>query len=177
MIRPTPHHTTGPFFPAQFITAGENQLQPEGGAFFAEPLVLEGRVLDGQARPAVNVIIELWLPDGHWCRTWTDVEGRYCFHGFKPKPTPSAVDPAWVRPPFFRVLLLGSGIMRPLSTEVFFPGEPLNQHDRQLIAVDPARRDRLIAVAAGDAAGTSDARLYRFDIVLQGRDETPFFED
>jgi len=170
---PTPHHTTGPFFPGEFIAPSESRLESAREA----AIELAGRVLDGRGRPAVNVIVELWLPDGRWGRTWTDGEGRYRFLACEPHSTESGVDPAWLRPPFFRLLLVGSGIMRPLVTEVFFPDEPLNEGDRQLVAVAPERRHRLIAVAEGAPSTDTGARRYRFDIILQGPDETPFFED
>jgi len=170
---PTPHHTTGPFFPGGFIAPGENRLGPAAGS----TSTLGGRVLDGCGRPAVNVIVELWLPDGRWARTWTDGDGHYHFRASMPEASDSGTDPAWRRPPFFRLLLLGSGIMRPLVTEVFFPDEPLNEHDRQLAAVAPERRHRLVAAAESSASSDPGGRDYRFDIILQGPDETPFYED
>jgi protocatechuate 3,4-dioxygenase beta subunit len=173
----TPHHTTGPFFPAQFIAAGENDLtRLPGSAAEARgrKLRLEGRVVDGMGQPAVNVILELWQADARgvfhdpadprfaerdpgfagWGRTWTDEEGRYRFLTVMPGPYPSGTDAAWIRPPHLRLLVLGSGIMRPLVTEVFFPGEPLTAGDRLLAAVaDPERRARLSR--AGGRAGLS----------------------
>jgi protocatechuate 3,4-dioxygenase beta subunit len=68
--------------------------------------------------------------------------------------------------------------MRPLVTEVFFPGEPLNVGDRLLSAVvDARRRARLLAVPESAGREPGDPLAFRFDIVLQGERETPFFED
>ena len=51
MAGPTPQHTTGPFFPSQFIRPGDNDLTRSGeGAARAggQLVVLEGRVTDIQ---------------------------------------------------------------------------------------------------------------------------------
>jgi protocatechuate 3,4-dioxygenase beta subunit len=68
-------------------------------------------------------------------------------------------------------MVLGSGVMRPLVTQLFFEGEPLNEQDRQLAAVaDPAVRRQLVLAPVG-------LGRYRFDIRLQGSGETPFLSD
>jgi protocatechuate 3,4-dioxygenase beta subunit len=58
---------------------------------------------------------------------------------------------------------------------MYFPGDPLIPHDPILQAVpDPAARQRLIAAFDLDLTREGFALGYRFDIILRGRDSTPF---
>jgi protocatechuate 3,4-dioxygenase alpha subunit len=184
--RPTPHHTTGPFFPGRFIPEDDRDLtrhSPSTG----RRIELSGMVTDGQGTPAVNLIVELSQADQHgrfqldrrqaftgWGRTATDREGHYRFITIMPGPyqaspkrgrSPSS---PWIRPPHLTLLILGSGIMRPLVTEVFFPDQPLNDGDLQLRLVPARLRARLFARQA-------EPDRFTFDIRLRGPNETPFF--
>ena len=58
---------------------------------------------------------------------------------------------------------------------MYFPDEPSNDTDRTLLCVPMHRRPTLIAYAASPVDRADGARVFRFDIVLQGRDETVFF--
>jgi protocatechuate 3,4-dioxygenase beta subunit len=184
---PTPHHTTGPFFPRRFVpdrqsdlTRVDDRAEPARGV----PLELFGTVRDGRSRPVVNAIVELHQADGQgrrgterdpafagWGRAWTDSAGGYRFLTLKPGPYRVPARGGWIRPPHFTVVVLGSGIMRPLVTEIFLPGEPENAGDRQLARVPARLRPRLLAALVESAP----ILKYRFDLVLQGRGETPFF--
>ena len=73
--------------------------------------------------------------------------------------------------------MLAIGLTRRLVTTVFFGDAPDAVHDPVLDCVpDRAARRRLFAVRdpALDAGGVLG---YRFDIVLRGENETPFFVD
>ena len=78
-----------------------------------------------------------------------------------------------LRCPHINVMVLAIGLTRRLVTTVFFADAP----DPVLECVtDAAARGRLIAKrdAALDSTGVPG---YRFDIVLRGENETPFFLD
>ncbi len=186
---PTAHQTTGPFFPAQFIRPADRDLTGGPGHRMAdEAHYVYGQVCDADAKPAVNVIIEIWQasPAGRfddpdfagWGRTWTDRDGFYSFTTVKPGPYP-------VRPrsdrwfaPRISVRLIGSGLMRPLLTCLYFPGEALNETDPQLAAIrSAAARRRLIAVAAPHASAPPDTQAVRFDVCLGGRNASTFLEE
>lgn len=159
---PTAHITTGPFFPAQFIRPEDADLARGD----TTAMTLVGRVTDARGSPCVCAILEIWQMDtagkaGLWGRTWTDKDGTYRFRTVKPA--------AGDRAPSINVTLHASGLMRPLVTQMFFPGEARNETDPQLQLVPADRRALLIARLEADAL--------RFDIALGGPGETPFFED
>jgi len=165
---PTAHITTGPFFPAPFIRPEDADLT-RGGQIAGTVVTLTGTVTDARGSPCVCAILEIWQADaagtsGCWGRTWTDTAGAYRFRTVKPGSTRQD------RPPYINLMLHASGLMRPLVTQMFFPGEPLNERDPQLSQVPPARRNLLIAQSEPDG-------ILRFDIAFGGPTETPFFED
>jgi protocatechuate 3,4-dioxygenase alpha subunit len=172
----TAQQTTGPFFPAQYIRAEDTDLAATASA--GDPIALVGRISDAHDKPAVNVIVEIWQADAQgrygtaafrgWGRTWTDRDGAYRFRIIKPGSYAVRASNR-TRAPHVTLTLLASGLMRPLVTQLFFPGEALNAEDPQLVLVPARLRPRLIAQAEADG--------YRFDIKLSGRDETPFLED
>ena len=173
---PTAQQTTGPFFPAQYIRAEDTDLAGTRAA--GEPIALFGRITDALGKPAVNVIVEIWHADAQgrygtaafrgWGRTWTDRDGIYRFRTLKPGGY-AVPESNRTRAPHITLTLLASGLMRPLVTQLFFPGEALNAEDPQLMLIPARLRPRLIARAEEDG--------YRFDIKLSGNDETPFLED
>ncbi len=161
---PTAHITTGPFFPEQFIRPEDADLTRAGEA----AITLTGRVTDARGTPCVCAILEIWQADaagryGRWGRTWTDRDGLYRFRTIRPAGVEQYA-------PCINVTLHASGLMRPLVTRMFFPGEPSNGSDPQLALVPEARRSRLVTRPEGDG-------VLRFDIALGGPDETPFLED
>ncbi len=71
--------------------------------------------------------------------------------------------------PHLNVTVFMRGLLKQLSTRIYFPGEPLNAQDAILRRVPAARRATL--VARRKAKG-----LLEWNIVLQGRNETAFFD-
>jgi protocatechuate 3,4-dioxygenase alpha subunit len=54
-------------------------------------------------------------------------------------------------------------------TRIYFPGEPANATDFALSLVDPARRATLVATKSGSSK-------FEWNVVLQGANETVFFD-
>jgi len=175
----TAWHTTGPFFPAAFIGPADGDLTVgrDGSPIDGDAIEIHGQIVDGEGQPVVNVIVELWQADPAgrrsgatdrfrgWGRVWTDGKGCYHFRTFRPgRPEGS------VRAPHLCFRLLGSGLMRPLETEAFFPDETA-AGDPQLAAIDAALRSRLMLVPEPTPGH------FRFDIRLRGEGETPFLEE
>ena len=198
---PTAHQTVGPFFPAQFIRPSDNDLAGlTDGRPRAEgaPCLIFGTVRDINDAPAINVILEIWQanaagrfnhPDDRssapidphftgWGRTWTDRDGSYRFTTVKPGGYPAGKRSNRWFAPRIAMTIVGSGLMRPLVTCLYFPDDPLNDGDPQLEAIrDPHARRQLILVPDRHDAAPAGVPAYRFDIKLGGKQATPFLVD
>ena len=73
--------------------------------------------------------------------------------------------------PHINVLILMRGMLKQLTTRVYFPDDPANADDTVLQSVSADRRNTLVAQRV---AGKSDA--LKWDVRLQGEGETVFFE-
>lgn len=195
----TPSQTVGPFYPQALIGPGEDDLACKiaGGARAqGTPIIVSGRVFDVAGKPVRGALVEVWqanmwgkyehpvdqtpapLDPGFkgYGRMLTDAEGRYRFRSIKPGAYPNPGYDDWMRPPHIHFSIFGAGVMQRLITQVYFPGEALNDIDPILNGIeDLAARASLIARAL---APEPDGSLgFEFDIVLRGSGETPFFVD
>ena len=182
----SPGCTTGPFFPREFSDGNEDLTHRDNATAQGQHIILAGRVLEVGAKPTQNMVVELWQPDHqgvfrhsldprcaqadpgfwNWGRARTNKDGWYRFRTILPG-TPEG------RAPHINCAVLGIGLTRRLITTIFFSNAP----DPVLEAVPNALlRDRLIAKPdpSLDADGLSG---YRFDLILRGDNETPFFLD
>jgi protocatechuate 3,4-dioxygenase, alpha subunit len=186
--KPTPSQTIGPFFGPALIRPGfERLVQP---ATRGERVTIEGRVLDGDQAPIGDAMIEIWQANAEgryrhhadtqeklldesfhgFGRTATDEDGWYRFHTIKPGPVPGAG--MTLQAPHINVAIFARGLLTRLVTRIYFPDEPLNASDAVLGAVELERRATLIA-RRGESP-TADA--LQFDIIMQGKNETVFFD-
>ena len=163
MAGPTPSQTVGPFFAFGLCQRPRDELvDPARG----DAIRLGGRVLDGAGAAVFDAMVEIWQADedgGHrdgfgWGRCGTDADGRYEF---------VTVKPGGEGAPYATLLVFARGLLKPLMTRVYFPGEPANEDDPLLAALTDAERAGLTAAAGPDGA-------YRFDIHLQGEHQTTF---
>ena len=171
----TPGQTIGPFFGYALPFERDNELVPPGSP---GAIRLHGTVFDGAGAPVPDALLEIWQADTDgvvpsatgslrrdgwtftgWGRASTDDEGRYTFSTVKPGVTQAG------SAPFFAVTVFARGLLNRLFTRVYLPGEQLAS-DPLLASLPERRRDTLIAVA--------DEHGLRFDIRLQGDDETVF---
>ena len=159
MILPrTASQTVGPYYTLGLCRRPENQLaHPSRG----DAVELAGQLFDGKGVPIVDGLIEVWDAAGRrWGRSGTDAEGRFSFVVTKPDALPGQA-------PRLDVFVFARGLLRHQLTRIYFPDEAeANDRDPLLSSLDPGRRATLIAAA--DPGG------YRFDIHLQGDDETVF---
>jgi protocatechuate 3,4-dioxygenase beta subunit len=121
---------------------------------------LSGTVMTRRCRPVSRILLDLWHADqngdydnsgfryrGH---IFTDTEGRYQFRTIMPGPYPG-------RTRHYHVKVISTG-RQLLTTQLYFPNEPLNRRD------DFYRPDLLMRTAdAGDAMAA------RFDFILDIR--------
>jgi protocatechuate 3,4-dioxygenase beta subunit len=154
-----------------------------------------GRVLDGNGRPVPHTLVEIWQanasgryrhPRDDWPgaldpnftgagRAASDADGRYLFVTVRPGAYPwKNHRNAW-RPAHIHFSLFGQSFSQRLVTQMYFPDDPLFFQDPILNSIpDPAARQRLIARYDHDATRPEWALGFHFDIVLRGRDATPF---
>jgi protocatechuate 3,4-dioxygenase beta subunit len=92
----------------------------------------------------------------------------------KPGAYPVPETGGWWRPPHVHFSVWGRIWLSRLVTQMYFPGEPLNDADAILNGSrDPAARERCIARLAPTAKGPENALVYDYQIVVRGRKATP----
>ena len=82
-----------------------------------------------------------------------------------------------MRCPHLNLMVLAIGLTRRLVTTAFFPEQADPGSDPILNSVvDPIARGRLLA-QRDSSSDEGVVTAYRFDLILRGPDETPFFLD
>jgi protocatechuate 3,4-dioxygenase beta subunit len=193
MLAQTLSEITGPLFGHDLIKANDFDLTKQHAADpIGERIVVGGRVLDANARPVANTLVEIWQanaagryphkrdnhnapvdPNFTGCgRTMTDSEGRYRFVTIRPGEYPWRNNyNAW-RPAHIHFSLFGPAFVTRLVTQMYFPGDPLLEYDPMYMGIpDERARRRLISTFDWESTIPEQALGYRFDIVLRGRDE------
>lgn len=186
---------TGPLFGHDLIKANDFDLTKQHAANpIGERIAVSGRVLDANARPVANTLVEIWQAnaagryphkrDNHNApmdpnftgagRTMTDAEGRYRFVTIRPGEYPWRNHyNAW-RPAHIHFSLFGPAFVTRLVTQMYFPGDPLLEYDPMYTSIPDERARRcLVSVFDWETTIPEQALGYKFDIVLRGRDETP----
>ncbi|WP_137145339.1 protocatechuate 3,4-dioxygenase subunit alpha [Mycolicibacterium sp. CR10] len=175
LLAPTPGQTIGPFYGYALPYDRGHELVPPQSA---GAIRFHGTVTDGNGQPVRDVMLEIWqaAADGMvprsagslhrdgwtftgWGRASTDDDGHFSFSTVEPGPT----EPG--KAAFIMMTVFGRGLLNRLFTRAYVPGPALDD-DPLLSSLPASRRDTLIAKR--DAAGL------RFDVSLQGPDETVF---
>jgi protocatechuate 3,4-dioxygenase, beta subunit len=164
--------------------------EPQG-----ERIIVAGRVVDEQGRPIPHTLVEVWqcnaagrylhARDDHPApldpnfsgagRTLTDADGRYRFTTIKPGAYPWRNHPNAWRPAHIHFSLFGHSIASRLVTQMYFPNDPLFPFDPIFNSIpDERARQRLVSHFDLGLTRPEWALGYRFDIVLRGRESTPF---
>lgn len=190
---------TGPVFGHDDIDPGDNDLLSNyarpGESPIGERIILHGRVLDENARPVPNTLVEIWQanaggryrhkkdtyiapidPNFGGCgRTLTDGDGCYHFRTVKPGAYPWRNHINNWRPAHIHLSVFGTGFVQRLITQCYFEGDPLIPHCPILRTVpDPQAIEQLVATLDLNATIPLDTVAYKFDIVLRGRRSTLF---
>jgi protocatechuate 3,4-dioxygenase beta subunit len=196
IIPQTLSELTGPVYGYDKIGPLDNDLtRQHAGPPQGERIIVEGRVLDGDGRPVPHTLVELWQAnaagryihkvDQHPApldpnfsgagRTVTDADGRYRFVTIKPGAYPWRNHPNAWRPAHIHFSLFGQNFTTRLVTQMYFPGDPLQPIDPIFNSVPDARaRERMISRFDLDLTQPEWALGFRFDMVLRGRDATPW---
>jgi len=183
----TASQTVGPFVSLSFGSSCVDNLAVAGVS--GVPAIIRGRVLDGDANPVGDAVIETWQANAHgkyahpddvqekllegkfrgFGRVLTDGNGGFQLTTIKPGPVPG---PGGIpQAPHVVVVVFMRGLLRHLVTRIYFPDEPANADDPVLKLVPAGRRASLIA---SKPAGGGDA--LEWNVVLQGPHETVFFD-
>ncbi|MFK3972848.1 protocatechuate 3,4-dioxygenase subunit alpha [Pseudomonas sp. NPDC087358] len=195
ILSETPSQTAGPYVhiglaleaagnPAREQEIWNEMARPEAPG---EHIVLLGHVYDGNGHLIRDSFLELWQAnaDGEYDaeydvskafngfgRTATTDEGEWLARTIKPGMVRNAAGVPMA--PHINVSLFARGINIHLQTRLYFDDEAQsNAADPVLNLIEqPQRRQTLIAKRC-----TVDGKLaYRFDIRVQGEDETVFFD-
>jgi len=185
----TPMQTVGPFYPVlrpldddMDLTVLKGKRRPAQGKL----IHLTGRVLDSRGEPVKGARIELWQANAHGRYAHpadinpapldpnfqgfgvqvTDREGRYRFKTIKPGAYPiNPMNPANVRPPHIHFDVLGSRTR--LTTQMYFPNEPLNETDVIFRDLGPDKEAATGKVLPLTKDLEPDSLLISWDIVLE----------
>jgi len=185
----TGSQTVGPFFSLGMLyeEAKRNVLtRPET---VGERIRLEGRVIDGDGLPIPDAVVEIWQANAHgrynhptdqsaapldpaftgFGRSGTDEQGMYWFETIKPGRV--AFNDQLQQAPHICVTIFARGLLNHLVTRLYFADEQSNAEDMTLQCVPEERRATLLARREEQG----EAVVYRFDIIVQGTNETAFF--
>jgi protocatechuate 3,4-dioxygenase, beta subunit len=187
---------TGPVYGHEDVGELDNDLtRQHQGEPLGERIIVSGKVLDEDGHPVRHSLVEVWQAnaagryahhnDNHAApldpnftgagRTLTDADGWYRFVTIKPGAYPwRNHENAW-RPAHIHFSLFGHAFATRLVTQMYFPGDPLFPIDPVSQSVpDQEAREHLIAHFDLGSTQPEWALGYHFDIVLRGREATPF---
>lgn len=177
-LTPTPGQTIGPFYGYALPFEKDNELVNQANP---NSVRLHGVITDGNGDVIPDSLLEIWqadengnvvsrdgslVRDGYtftgWGRVAVDNVGHYTFTTVNPGPTEEG------KAPFIMLTVFARGLLNRLFTRIYLP------EDTEALANDPLlaslsvdERKTLIATREEDGS-------LRFDIRLQGEDETVF---
>ncbi|WP_209599053.1 protocatechuate 3,4-dioxygenase subunit alpha [Ruegeria sp. HKCCSP351] len=198
-LKETPSQTAGPYVHIGLApgAAGFEIYRQELGWDIAGPnaegerIRVEGLVVDGAGSPIKDVLLEAWqanargvyahpeggsdVEDGFrgWGRVITNFEtGEWAFDTVKPGPTPGRN--VGQQAPHINLWVVARGINVGLNTRIYFEDEAeANSKDPVLNLIEWERRRATLLAKRTNRDGQV---VYRFDIKIQGEDETVFFD-
>jgi protocatechuate 3,4-dioxygenase alpha subunit len=185
MIPAITSQTVGPFFSIGMNHLLVSEMAPPNA--LGERFILEGRVLDANRKPVPDALIEIWQANaaGKYAheedtqdkpldpafrgfgRVATDQDGAFRLSSIKPGPVPGPHGTA--QAPHLEISVFMRGLLLHLTTRLYFPDEPANSTDPILNLVPAARRATLIA-------NRTQSGVLHWDVLMQGDDETVFFD-
>jgi protocatechuate 3,4-dioxygenase, alpha subunit len=179
MTEPKPSHapqtssqTVGPYFNIGMKSQNNLRLQNPAG----QAIEIHGQVFDGAGVPVPDALLEIWQSDANgifahptdpnhkkadpnffgFGRCHTNQNGEYRFLTILPGS------------PFIVLRFFARGLLIHAVSRIYF-ADRNNSADGVYAQLSPAQQKTLLALPLGN-------NLYRFDVRLQGADETVFFE-
>lgn len=162
---PTPSEIEGPFYPLMPQKDRDfdlTRIRGSSGVAKGRIIFVEGRVLDTAGEPVEDATVDLWQANAAgryrhprdrngapldpnfqgWAIVQSGRNGAFRFKTVLPGPYPAAAD--WVRPPHIHFKISKPGF-KELVTQMYFPGQPLNDVDLLLLQKTDAEARRMIA--------------------------------
>ncbi|MDE4134931.1 protocatechuate 3,4-dioxygenase subunit alpha [Phaeobacter sp. QD34_3] len=198
-LKETPSQTAGPYVHIGLApgAAGFQIYDQELGQDIAGPnaagerIRVEGLVIDGIGSPVKDVLLEAWqansagvyahpehggeVEEGFrgWGRVITDFEtGEWAFETVKPGPVMGRN--GQMMAPHINLWIVARGINIGLNTRLYFEDEAeANASDPIINVIEWEKRRETLIAKRSERDGQT---VYRFDICLQGEDETVFFD-
>lgn len=187
---------TGPLLGEGIVSPTDSDLtRQHDGEPQGQRIVVSGQVRDSDGRPVPGALVEVWQANAagryrHDSDNWpapldpnfsglgrvlTDADGRYRFTTVRPGAYPWKNHANAWRPAHIHFSLFGRAFTQRLVTQMYFPDDPLFDADPIFNSVtDPEVRRRLVSRFDWETTQPEWALGYVFDIVLRGREATPF---
>lgn len=176
--------TVGPYLRIGLIY-GESQNNLVNERTLGERIKITGRVLDGNGEPITDAMVEIWQPDSRGIFNHPNdplhSEADPNFRGFgrSENPIGGVYEFTTIKPgsrdgqaPYINVHVFARGMLIHAMTRIYFEDESATSDDIVLQSIDSDRRHTLIARRENGGS----LPTYRFDIRMQGDNETVFFD-
>jgi protocatechuate 3,4-dioxygenase, alpha subunit len=183
-LRASTSQTIGPYLRIGLEWMQIEHMAPEGVT--GERVAVRGRVVDADGKPVNDAAVEIWQANSHgryaspedrqekplepafrgYGRSLTDDDGAFRISTIKPGRVPGPGGK--LQAPHLTVTIFMRGLLKQLMTRMYFPDDPANGEDPILALVPAERRATLVARRAGDSL--------EWNVILQGRNETVFFD-
>ena len=186
---------TGPLEQTRRLKMLGADIASEAGArAIGQVILVKLRILDEDGAPVPGTVVEMWQAnaagryvhpndddhapiDPHFygaARVQTDESGAIAIRTIKPGAYAVPDTGGWWRPPHIHFSVWGKIWLARTVTQMLFPGEPLNDQDRILLAVPSAEaRSRLVCRMLAPTGDPKDALVFEHDIVVRGARATP----
>jgi len=184
-LKRTPGEILGPFYPVLRSVeriADLTTAPGKPGRAAGQVIYVMGRVINVHGQPVKGARVELWQANAHGRYTHpsdtnpapldpsfegfavqdTDAEGRYRFKTIKPGAYPATA--SWMRPPHLHFEITGR--INRVITQMYFPGEPLNDKDLLLQNVRGNKEGLIAKVLPPTSDVEPDSRIVVWDVVL-----------
>ncbi len=180
-LQTTSSQTIGPYLHIGLTWLVNDDLAGPGVS--GEKMTVEGRVVDGDVNPVNDAVVEIWQANAQGRYAHPDDrqekplepgfkgfdDGRFRFTTIKPGRVPGPGGA--LQAPHLNITIFTRGILKHLTTRMYFANDPANGDDPVLASVPASRRETLMANPIAGRAGALE-----WNIVLQGNGETVFFE-